>query len=301
MASEDTSASGNVVFQDGDSLSESNIAQAAAKSNQTDYVERGLGFANISSGSVTVGNGHVVIEDSNKAYDLFPDQTDVSLPESNGTNHIFAVHDPSVDDNISYHADTDDSAPSNPAVKIGTVDTSNTSSTTTNRAPNGDYESLSTEDLSIADDIQVATDSSELQSLLADGRTIMLLDDVYEIDTIDKACRIVGTNASDTSIVGSQLADSSGNGITVSAEAEVKNCRLNDNMEITASRVGVIDCAGFSSFTLTLTGSVFSDIRGNERFDVDIDNNSEKNVVTGNTDTTVTDNGTGNAVANNTS
>lgn len=180
MASNDTTASGDVLFQDGDDLSETNIAETAAKSNQSDYVERGLGFSNISSGSVTVGSGHAVIEDGNKAYDVFPDQTDVSLPESNGVNHIFLVHDPSVDNDITFHADTDDTGPSNPSLKIGTVDTSDNSSTTTNRAPDGDYGSLSADEI-LNGDARIATDTltvsgtSDIVSDMANGRVIVEL------------------------------------------------------------------------------------------------------------------------------
>jgi hypothetical protein len=145
MAQNETSVSGDVVWQDGDDLSETNLTRTAAKNNLTDYVERGLGFvADFGSNTLDIGSGHVIIQDGINAYDLFPDSVnDLSLPAGSGVNYVFAAHDPNTDDDITYHIDDDDTPPTNPSLKIGTVDTANDTSTNINRNPVGNFRTVS--------------------------------------------------------------------------------------------------------------------------------------------------------------
>lgn len=153
MASNTQSVSGDVLYQGGDDLSETNLTKTAAKSNLTDYVERGLGFSvDHGANEVTIGSGHAIIQDGAAAYDVFPDQTTLSLPATSGTNYVFLTHDPASDNSISYHIDDADTAPSNPSLKIGTVDTANdTSDDTINRDPDGSFETVSIERAAIND------------------------------------------------------------------------------------------------------------------------------------------------------
>ena len=138
MTSNETSVSADVLPQDGDDLSETNLTRTAAKSNLTDYVERGLGFnADFAAGTVDIGSGHAIIQDGVNAYDLFPSQiADLSLPSSSGVNHVFVAIQPGTDDAAYYHIDDTDDPPADPSIKIGTVDTANnTADDTINRRP----------------------------------------------------------------------------------------------------------------------------------------------------------------------
>jgi len=137
MAQNEPSISADVVWQDGDDLSETNLTRTAAKSNQTDYVERGLGFSvDTFAGNVDIGSGHAVIRDGNSAYDVFPaEATGVSLP-GGGVNHIYVAIDPDTDDSVYYHIDEDQSPPTgDPSLYIGQVDAESGSATVANREP----------------------------------------------------------------------------------------------------------------------------------------------------------------------
>jgi len=107
MTQNELSVPGDVLWQDGDDLSESNLTRTAARSNATDYVERGLTVTvDAGAGTIDIGSGHCIIHDGVAAYDVFPNQvTDISLPAPNGTNHIFIGIDQTVDDGIAYHVD----------------------------------------------------------------------------------------------------------------------------------------------------------------------------------------------------
>lgn len=136
MSQNETSVSGDVVWQDGDDLSETNLTRSAAKSNLTDYVERGMGVT-VDSGSNTVdiGSGQAIIQDGIHAYDVFPNQaTGVSLPGS-GTNYIYVALKPDADDDVYIHIDEDQSPPSDPSLLIATADASTGSATVKNREP----------------------------------------------------------------------------------------------------------------------------------------------------------------------
>jgi len=103
MAENNVTTTGTVVWQDGDDLSEQNLTQRAAKTNQSDYVERGLGItADWAAGTIDIGSGYAVVRDGQQAYDVFPDaQAGVSLPNSSGSNYVYLTHDPATDDDIS--------------------------------------------------------------------------------------------------------------------------------------------------------------------------------------------------------
>lgn len=144
MASNETSVSADVLPQDGDDLSETNLTRTAAKSNLTDYIERGLGFnADFAAGTVDIGSGHAIIQDGVNAYDLFPNQiTDLSLPNGSGLNHVFVAIQPGTDDAAYYHIDDTDDPPADPSLKIGTIDTTNETSDTINRNPAGNFRTV---------------------------------------------------------------------------------------------------------------------------------------------------------------
>ncbi|AFH22626.1 hypothetical protein OSG_eHP31_00070 [environmental Halophage eHP-31] len=137
MTANNFSASGRVLFQSGDDLDEANLSEILAKGNQTNYVERGLSVSlDAAAGTVDIGPGHAVIEDSNAAFDLFPPSASgLPVPNSNGNNYIYLEHDPATQDEIQFHIDDNDTAPGNPALKIAVADTNANSVVEVNRAP----------------------------------------------------------------------------------------------------------------------------------------------------------------------
>lgn len=142
MASTDvTNVGGDTPFDDGDNLSETAFREALAQTNLVDYVIRGCGFSvDFGANTLDIGNTNTrgnfaVVTNNNLAYPIFPDQaTGISLPNTNGVNHVF-IHYDAANDEIDYHVDDDDSAPTGASLKIGTVDTSSNSSTELNREP----------------------------------------------------------------------------------------------------------------------------------------------------------------------
>jgi len=144
MAQNETSVSGDVVWQDGDDLSEANLTRVAAKNNQTDYVERGLTVTvDSAAGTIDVGSGHCTIQDGINAFETFPNQqTGISLPEPSGTNYVYVTIDETSDDSITLHVDDDDSPPSSPSLKIATADGGTGTATQLNRGPVADFETV---------------------------------------------------------------------------------------------------------------------------------------------------------------
>jgi hypothetical protein len=141
-----------VIYQDGDDLSETNLALMLAVGNQTDYKERGFGFdADWTNNDLTIGTtdqwgNFAIIEDAKQAYYLLADQRTVSLPNTNGKNYVYLHHDPTQDDHIGIHVDSNQTPPTNPSLLIGTVDTSNqTYDDTINDSPDGKFGALGTE------------------------------------------------------------------------------------------------------------------------------------------------------------
>lgn len=146
MTSTDSSVSGTVRYQTDDDLSEANLTATAAKGNQSDYVERGLGFA-LSGSDLTIGNGLAVVRDGTQAWEVEPQQTTITLPNGSGNNHVYLVADVTSDDVISYHIDGDQSPPADPSLYLGVVDTGAATTTEANRAPDGEFEGLGATEL----------------------------------------------------------------------------------------------------------------------------------------------------------
>lgn len=156
MAGTDNNVSGEARQTDGDQLSETALNAVDKRANASDYVERGCGFS-VDHGANTVDIGStgtranfaIVTNDTSQlAWKLFPDQaTGLSLQTTSGTNHVFIAYD-EANDQIYYHIDDDDSAPSDPSLKIGTIDASADTDTETNREPTITVEDLDIESLS---------------------------------------------------------------------------------------------------------------------------------------------------------
>lgn len=130
---------------DGDWSDAANLAQLAYAVGHRNYVVTGLVFSNISGTSVDISQGVAVVTDASAtakntsetrdsvAYVAEADaRTGVSLTD-NTINYVFLDIDLTADDTISYVVNTTDSAPTEPSLKIGTVDTNDNTATTLNR------------------------------------------------------------------------------------------------------------------------------------------------------------------------
>lgn len=127
-----------VLFETDDDLDESNLRHALTRSNVGDYVEDGLGFTYDSNNvDLDIGAGTVVVQDGTETYVLIPDKRENQALTDNAVNYVFIDYDPTADNDagISYHIDTDDSAPSSKSLKVGKVDTSTDTVTELNREP----------------------------------------------------------------------------------------------------------------------------------------------------------------------
>lgn len=136
-----------VLWQDGDQLDEDNLAAVAAKSNQTDYVERGLDLdPDFGADTLDVSAGHAVIQDGDRAYDVFPDaRSGLALPDSDGVNDVYATVDPDASNELEIAVIGDGSTPADPHLKIGEVDTAAGTSREQHRAPAVSAEELNRE------------------------------------------------------------------------------------------------------------------------------------------------------------
>ena len=168
------------------------------------------------------------------------------------------------------------------------ADVNNTNTTT---------QAFEAEELNINDDIQVAKDGDELESLLETGRAIYLLNRTYEIDEIDGRSLIIGTNPiTGSGGDGSTLAADTGDEITISDRAKFDNIRFNDDVIAESSYVAVRD-GDFGSNTITFEGN-FGSVTGTRFVDVVFESGTENGIadslfgrssVTDNGDNTVGD------------
>lgn len=139
---------------------------------QGSYVGQGVGFANVDTAgdSVDITQGHAFIEISNvtvqsgggPSYDttlpnpvvlavvLPSDVTDLSL-DTDAVNDVYLAVDAAANDGAYLRHGSSVSAPSDPSVKLGTVDTASGDTTRPNddadvSAASGDFETLTTDD-----------------------------------------------------------------------------------------------------------------------------------------------------------
>jgi len=142
-----------VHWQSNDDIDEDGLAAILDLKNSTHFVESGMGFSvdwandQVTIGTTTAWGNHAIIRGSTGAYHVFPDQKTVNLATGSGVNHVFVRTDPTTNDDVSYHIDSDDSPPVDPSLKIGTIDAGAQTTTELNRAPDGEFESVSTDEL----------------------------------------------------------------------------------------------------------------------------------------------------------
>ncbi|MDS0258558.1 hypothetical protein NDI56_03920 [Haloarcula sp. S1CR25-12] len=178
-----------VLFQDTDDLSEQNLTEQRALSNLTDYVERGLGFsADYQANTLDIGSGHAIVRDGMQAYDVFPDaRSGLGLASTTGLNYVYLAIQPGTDDDVRYEIESSQTPPSDPSLLVGTVDAGADTSTTSNRAPDGEFQEVSAKNLSNIklvgpngyDSLQAAHDA-----LPAGGGKILLTKSISETDVV---------------------------------------------------------------------------------------------------------------------
>jgi hypothetical protein len=152
--------------------------------------------------------------------------------------------------------------------------------------------------INLDDDIQIATDSAELSNLLADGRCIHLLDKTYNIDEINTRTKIIGTAPGATG-AGTDLRPDSSSQVTISSRAHLEGINLREGVDITSDFLATVYNCWLSNSASTISGTGRAQIIACDEVNLTLDNNTEKCVVACNTDSSITDNGTNNIVANN--
>lgn len=155
--------------QNGDKIDAEHFASLAGQDNITNYVQRGMSFTvDFTVPEVTVSTGKAFIKTSNGVapnsgdtiLDLsfviqIPEQT-VSLAD-NDTNYIYLEPNINSDDAATINSYT--STQSSPLLLTGTIDTSNDTSTESNRAPSANFLDTTVSELDTRGDI---TDGSQV-------------------------------------------------------------------------------------------------------------------------------------------
>ncbi|ELZ84399.1 hypothetical protein C453_12671 [Haloferax elongans ATCC BAA-1513] len=136
-----------IFYEQGDDATEDNFGRVWGRPNIMDYVVRGLSLSDNGDGTATLTAGYATILDGIRGYHVYPDSRTVTLVDSGGVNHIYLAIDvdhttTSKNNQVSVHVDADDTPPSLPNLKLGTVDASAGTATETNRNPDGTFENL---------------------------------------------------------------------------------------------------------------------------------------------------------------
>jgi len=129
----------DVYPNDGDTITEQRETEQLAKGNSSDHVERGLGFAaDFSADTLDIGDGYAVVRDGQQAWDVLPDARSGLGLTSSDVNYVYLTFDPNASDvagSVTYEINTSQTAPSTPSLYVGTVDTSNNTTSEKNRDP----------------------------------------------------------------------------------------------------------------------------------------------------------------------
>jgi hypothetical protein len=144
----------DVYPNDSDEITEQRETRGRARSNSSDYVERGMGVTLNGDGTFDVNNGMAVVRDGTQAWEVEDSAgaAGLSLDDAGGTNYIYVTFDPTASDvegSATYVAKDSQSPPSDPSLLISIADASTGSVTPQNDAPAGEFESLDTEDADV--------------------------------------------------------------------------------------------------------------------------------------------------------
>ncbi|SIR99692.1 hypothetical protein SAMN05421858_5053 [Haladaptatus litoreus] len=137
---------GRIWPQDSDDITETTLGEALALAHQSDYVESGVGFnADFQANTLDIGNGHAIVRSSTEARHVYPDgETGLPLPVTSGVNYIYLLADftDTTETAVSFEANSSDAPTTEPALKVGEVDTAGDTSTELNRGAPLDMEGL---------------------------------------------------------------------------------------------------------------------------------------------------------------
>lgn len=127
-----------------DIIDETALTKWLGRSNISGYVKSGLSITpDYTTPSVDISAGTAYIDDGDQDwYSEVDGRTGLGLTDA-ATNYIFLEYTAANDDDLSYHIDTDNSAPSNPNLLIAEVDTSNDTYTVHNRYPTVEFDTSS--------------------------------------------------------------------------------------------------------------------------------------------------------------
>lgn len=250
-----------VVYQDQDDITEQNLAAILDLKNNSDFVESGMGFnADFVNNEVTIGNttlfgNHAIIRGPAGAYHVFPDQKTKGLATGSGVNHIFVFTDPNTNDSVGYHVDADDTPPSDPSIKIGTIDAGAETTTLLNRAPDADFGDTThdsvTSDLISTDSLTVNGQPSELHweeddnsPLIISGTNTGTITLAGEYDEVK--CRVTSTGGAGKFVAMRVNGDTGGNytEIDLTGAQNTGQSQLSNVLYTGAARGQVIEMTG---------------------------------------------------------
>lgn len=159
-----------VLFQTGDDLSEQTLGESRAQQNSIDYVERGLDVSvDWVNDTVQLTEGLAFLKHQGRGYALVPDgRAGLALADPAGLNYVFLAFDPAGQDSIEIRIETGQTT-AEPALLIAVADGTDETVEPRNRAPDGEFESVDTENLvhTPAENI-----SQSLQSALSGGLAV---------------------------------------------------------------------------------------------------------------------------------
>jgi len=166
---------------DGDHAGAATLAQAIFDPSLKDVIVKGLEFQNIENGTfdVTFGVAKVYVPSlETKDYGNGSEFRDECLITQQvrrrdgleyvgtGTTHVFLDLDLTSDDRVTIVRNGDDTKPSDPSLKLGTIDESTDYPTYVNRKQTGDFKQLSVEDLTVSTAPDADSDAARQADLL---------------------------------------------------------------------------------------------------------------------------------------
>lgn len=161
-------------------------------------------------------------------------------------------------------------------------------------------QSINTEKIAISDNIHVATDSTELKSLIDADQRIYLLPKTYSVNDIDASCTIKGIYPYRAATPnGCSLKADTASQITVSSRASIKETQFIDDVSVTTDFGTSFDDCVFNG-SITFVGTNRASVMGCGEGSITLDSNTAKCSVVGCTNVSITNNGTDNEVIGNT-
>lgn len=141
----------NALFEDGDLVTESALAEYMLHDVLADYVKSGATITtDFANDQITVAAGTVYLDDGGSLYYIEVDETTLTLPAPSGDNFVFAAYDPSTDDAATYEIDTAAGNVADPKLQIATVDAAGQTVTEESRTPDADLGDVSIDALTAA-------------------------------------------------------------------------------------------------------------------------------------------------------